>query len=195
MTQVTGTVTNVKTTSGAIGPEKKAANFHTITLDTDKGSVSVQKTTLATTAFTLDVGTKVLVTYETTTNGKYTNNKIVQGGLVVLSDDTPVVIKASSGAGPDNTAVTSKTVVNNQRYDNNGARNGMITGKAVELAVARKALTLEGLKKAADDVKALTDYVETGKAITAPGISMTVTALDSKEPETSSTEEDGLFDL
>lgn len=41
-----------------------------------------------------------------------------------------------------------------------GMRNGMITGRAVELAIARNETDFEGLQQAALDVKALADFVE-----------------------------------
>lgn len=61
-----------------------------------------------------------------------------------------------------------------KEYDPNGARNGMISGKAVELAIARKDLTKEGLEKAALDVLALANFVESQTKVDKKEVTETV---------------------
>lgn len=154
---------------------------HTITIDTDEGSVKVQKNTLLTTNFSIATGTKVQVTYDTVQQGTFTNNKIAKDGLLILQDDgTPTQVTSTGQPKPAYIpgGVASKTTstgvasiggssggFQKSSYSSEGARNGMIVNASLALATARSKgggeITLSSLKEAADDIKALTEYVET----------------------------------
>lgn len=185
------------TITGTIGSIVKGKPFniagrgdlvtHTITVNTDTGSVKVQKSTLTTTDFTIPEGTKVQVTYETTsvnskTGNVFVNNKIVKDGLLILQGDTPVQITSQGAPKPEFNArplneILGPVKTGGSSYSSEGARNGMIVNASLALATARavqgitastgQPLSLTELKQAADDIKALTGYVETGLASTA----------------------------
>jgi hypothetical protein len=137
---------------------------HSIIVNTDSGNVTVHKHTKASTAFDLKPGTEVQITYDSTEregqHGSYTINKIIKDGLVILHSGENSKEKTSTAKVTS--TLSSTPAVKTSTYDPNGARNGMITGKAVELAIARKALDLDGLKLAASDVAKLAEFVELG---------------------------------
>lgn len=76
------------------------------------------------------------------------------------------VVKKEAPSSAKKQVVNTTKVINTpvpieqHKSASNGMRNGMITGRAVELAIARGEINFEGLQQAALDVKALADFVE-----------------------------------
>lgn len=138
---------------------------HNITVNTEAGNVQVNKTTKPETQFDLIAGTHIQVSYDAVsgvnkTGKAYTINKIVKDGLVILSGGpTQPTSTVTTSSTP---TTTLPTLTKSSSEDSNGPRNGMITGKAVELAVARGDMRLEGLKIAASDILKLAHFVESG---------------------------------
>lgn len=164
---ITGAVNSVKA-----GKPFDMAGFGTlvpqnITIHTDGGEdVTVTKNTKSTTNFNLPPGTLVSATFEsknvtTKTGTVFTNNKLVKDGLVVLTNGSKEIQAANAPTMPK-TSEDFRSVPKTSGYNAEGARNGMLVGQSVALATARKELTLDGLIAAALDVKALTDFIETG---------------------------------
>lgn len=98
------------------------------------------------------------------TGGKYQNiveYNEVTGGAKAGKKKVDVSTHKEPDHNPYASTHTTKGAPTGSYKDNsNGQRNGMITGRAVELAVARGETDLEGMQQAALDVKALADFVE-----------------------------------
>lgn len=166
MTQETTVNVKVETVQGPF--EGKYGDFHKVVWETDQGRFSkILKE--GEEAPGLE-GKQVCILH---TGGKYQNViKYSQLGDSEESLTIPkkeIVAKAvkTNENGPKSSQkaeeVLKNTVqaVNNTYKDNSaGQRNGMITGRAVELAIARGETDLEGMQQAALDVKALADFVE-----------------------------------
>lgn len=169
---------NVSTVKGTIqGHTKKAWTNkeggqmvdNSLVVDTGEKKITVHKHTRDSTEFNLSSGTQVQVSFDAITrqgkNGEYTVNNIIKDGLTVLSSGSTAKSESKESVAPLSLISGSS---NKGSYDPNGARNGMIAGKAVELAISRKGSnlaglpTLDDLKQAAQDVLALTFYVEAG---------------------------------
>ena len=136
---------------------------YTIEIDTEDGPVKVQKNSMSSTQFNLANGTNVSAEYEeqvvhTKTGKSFTNNKLVKDGLLIVSQTGEAQQLSASGTPRPTNNLTGKSSI----YNNEGARNGMIVNASLALATARKSVTLEALKQAADDIKQLTQYVEQG---------------------------------
>lgn len=138
---------------------------NSLVVNTSSGNVTVKKYTMSTTSFDIPIGTEVQVSFDaqekTGSKGKYTVNKIIDKGLTILTggakNDSHIAV-TSGTSSPTLSAPKAS-------YDSNGARNGMIAGKAVELAIARGETSLDALKTAASDVLALTFFVESGAKV------------------------------
>lgn len=170
MGRITGKVTNVQVTefmSAKMGPMVQ----HRITVRDNEGrEISADKNTKKSTPFKLDIGTEVQLNYEqvermTKTGTTFIVNNVMKDGLILLNQPklSPQLLGVSSPLGATGLPFTG----NAGKYDSNGARNGMITGKAVELAIARNDFSFAGLVSAARDVKALAEAVETNNLQTA----------------------------
>lgn len=126
---------------------------------------------------------KILFNTKTTDKGTFHNIEkleVLSSANTVGSVTGVLADKGLIGVGSAGTGVapagTVKFVPNASKstFDSNGkmtdlersegARNGMIVGKAIELAIARGVLTSEGLELAATDVIELTDFVEKGSS-------------------------------
>ena len=138
----------------------------------------VHKYTKADTTFDLTPGTEVQVSFDaqqkTGSKGDYTINKVIKDGLTVLKGESP----AGTTTGTSSSSSTAKVSTTlSTSYDSSGkltdkqkadgARNGMIAGNAVDLAIARGEVTTDGLKQAAKDVLDLTFFVESGAKLEA----------------------------
>ena len=201
-TTITGTViavTKGKPYTSKVGPlAGKTMVTNKILIETDSGQVTVQKNSMATTNFTLASGTKVQATYDertvNTQNGdSFVNNNLVKDGLLVLSEDGAALQVGSTGApkpaftpgghGGHSGSSSSSGQKTKAAYDSDGARNGMIIKAALDLATARKDVSLASLLLAADDIKSLTKYVEDGvTSIAATKASASVVAKSATVP-------------
>lgn len=180
---VKSTIKGKKTFSS---PQGSLATY-TIVLETSEGELKVQRNGLANSNFNIQPGTEVQVTFDskviTSKDGSFedfTVNTVVKDGILVfkgnetLSVDSkgnpkPLFVKSETTSktpakgNPSPVQTTSKaTPGKSTGYSNEGARNGMIVNASIALASAREELTLDNLLKAVDDVKLITEYVETG---------------------------------
>ncbi len=199
-TTITGTVIGVtkgKPYTSKLGPlAGKTMVTNKILIETDTGQTTVQKNSMATTNFTLASGTKVQATYEekthTTASGdSFVNNNLVKDGLLVLTDEgAPLQVSASGTPKPAFVPGSGSTgggaTKTGSTYNSEGARNGMIVNASLALATARKDVSISALLAAADDIKALTKYVEEGVvAVKATSTTTASTAGSGKLQQTS----------
>jgi hypothetical protein len=165
MSVITGVVTKVTTGKGQVTTDHGKFDKLNITVKGEDGeSLTIGKLAKVGNDGQGFVGKRVQVTYKTkqieTDDGDTKDlHSTDSKGFVQL--DVPAFggKPASGGSSPSTAPQTfAKTT-----YNSDGARHGMIVNNAVELAGLRKTLDLKSLIQAADDIKALTEYVE-GKA-------------------------------
>ena len=100
------------------------------------------------------------------TGESFTSRSTDSKGFILLNEDglpsfTPGQQGRKSTTSTVGSVTSNSSNTRSSGYNADGARNGMIVGKAVELAIARKETSLEGLRNAARDVIQLTSEVET----------------------------------
>lgn len=168
----------------------------TIILDTDQGEIKIQRNRLSTSVLSLAPGTEVEINTEeftrTTEKGTFTNKVVSKNGLIILENGNRMEPTATGGLKPayvpgqtQNSTPSGSGNQSVKQFDSNGARCGMVVNNAVKLAEARKQLSLQGLKEAADDVLALTQYTEGGGGqIASPTSSDSVTEASKKTSKT-----------
>jgi len=158
MGKITGKVTKVETSEyshKALG----AMQQHKITVESDSGDkATASKHTKKSSQIKLPIGTDVEMSFEeqevTMENGNtFLVKKVTKDGLILLNQNKQ----------EKNTAATVNSAQDIANSRSNGQRNGMITGKAVELAISRKDTSYSGLLAAAKDVANLAKAVEENK--------------------------------
>lgn len=166
MPLITGTIESVlqKEITSAFGP----LTNHSIVILTKEGvEVILQKNTKPGNSLRLEEGDVITASYEVTTNGKFTNNKVTQINkgteLQELKKFTPhgghtaptasVSVVESTKAAPTATKST---------YDPNGARNGMLLKAGLDLAIARKNLTPTDIRLAVSELVKIAEALEKG---------------------------------
>ncbi len=158
MSTVRGKVQKIET-KGITLDKWGAMNAHTITVSTPEGtSVAVQKLTKPETSFNIPTGTEVQVTftesqYQSKDGQMLTNRKIVKDGLVILQNGAPNTGTSTPGATWNNS--TQK----NADY-NKGQRTGMLLKAGLDLATARKKLTVADILQATRDMEQVANAFE-----------------------------------
>ncbi len=104
---------------------------------------------------------EIITISKTSPAGKYAEGLELKVGdviTVVKGGQWNSVQKIMKGTGF--TKSSGKSFSGKSSYNSDGARSGMIVGKAIELAIARKEIDTDGLKIAAKEVLELTQFVE-----------------------------------
>lgn len=157
---IKGSVTKVTTSKTNIQLKMGIFDQLDITISDGNTTVTVQKLAKTGNNGQGFIGKQVHVTY-TTQNGF---NKTDSKGFIILEQGAAPIITGSSNV-TSNTS-PSLEIKTRPAYNSDGARHGMIVNNAIVLAGLRKTQgSLDGLKKAAVDVRELTQFVESGSVL------------------------------
>lgn len=173
MPKVVGKVTDVKKGKGVVKTAHGEYERLNVTVTGEDGQpVVIQRLVKPGNDGSKLIGQRVDVTYvekqlEREDGETFTVRSADSKNFVLLDVVAKPYQKNGSSSAP--TAGSGKST--GSGYNSDGARHGMIVGRAVELAIARKDLDLKGLKAAVNDIVKLTEYVEKGGDTVAPVVS------------------------
>lgn len=191
MGQVSGKVVKVTTAKGQVKTDHGVFDKLNVTVESETGeNVVIQKLAKPGNDGQGFIGKRVQVTYKSksveNSDGDTIELHSTDSKGFVLVDQPAFSPKGASHS----TTTGSSTTASKGTYNSDGARHGMIVNNAVELAGLRGKHTLKDLLQAADDIKALTEHVESGKTAPTTTVSKTETVKKTKVVEEDDEEND-----